>query len=84
MVGPNLRLAPGDAPLHKFVGIRRRFEDVVVEDQWEPWEKLTARQMRRPCSPSRCGLTIFARTLLSDGVIKRREQVPEQVGPAKI
>lgn len=64
MVGPNLRLAPGDAPLRKFVGIRRRFEDIPVEEQWEPWEKLTARQTRRPCPPSRCGrgLTIFART----------------------
>ena len=48
----------GDAPLRKFMGIRRRFEDVTIEDSWEPWEKLTARQTRRPCASSRCGLTI--------------------------
>lgn len=33
MVRHNLRIAPGKAPLRKFVGIRRRFEDVTAEDQ---------------------------------------------------
>ena len=33
MVGPNMRIAPGKAPLRRFVSIRRRFEDVVAEEQ---------------------------------------------------
>ena len=61
MVGPNLKISPGVAPLRKFIGIRRRFEEVVVEDTWEPWENLPARKLRRPCASSRCGLTVFAR-----------------------
>ena len=36
MVGPNLKLSPGDAPLRRYVCIRRRFADVDVEEQWEP------------------------------------------------
>ena len=66
MVGPNTRIAEGVAPLRKFACIRRRFEDVLVDDQWEPWEKLSARKMRRRCAPARCGLTIFARSRLSE------------------
>ena len=70
MVGPNMRITPGRAPLRRFVSIRRRFEDVVAEEQWEPWERLTARQMRRPCAPSRCGLTVFARSKFESEELK--------------
>ena len=66
MVGPHVRLEQGQAPLRKFVCIRRRFESVEAEDQWEAWERFSARQMRRPCTPARCGLTIFARALQSE------------------
>ena len=66
MVGPNVRIAEGLAPLRKFACIRRRFEDVIVEDHWEPWEKLSARKMRRKCAPARCGLTIFARSRMCE------------------
>ena len=41
--------------------IRRRFEDVVVEPEWENWERLSYRQLRRQSTPARCNLTIFAR-----------------------
>ena len=43
------------------VCIRRRFEDVVVEPEWETWERLSYRQLRRKCVSARCNLTIFAR-----------------------
>ena len=61
MVGPHVRLEQGQAPLRKFVCIRRRFESVEAEDQ-----RFSARQIRRPCTPARCGLTIFARALPSE------------------
>ena len=73
MVGPNLRLSPGVAPLRKFIGIRRRFEEITEEDTWEPLGRLSARQMRRPCPLSRCGLTVFARTRLQDNSDHSRE-----------
>lgn len=72
--GTHGRLGP-DALLRGFVGIRRRFEDVVVEDRWAPWEKLPARKLRRPCTPSRYGMTIFARTKPSDSA-KSSESAP--------
>lgn len=55
-----MKLSPGIVPLGKFVGIRRLFEEVVVEPDWEPWERLSARQLRRSCAAasSRRGLTI--------------------------
>ena len=33
MLGPNKSLSPGSAPFRKMACIRRRFEDVVVEDE---------------------------------------------------
>ena len=41
--------------------IRRRFEDVFEEEKWEPWEKLSHRQLRRKTVSARCNLAIFAR-----------------------
>ena len=61
MLGPNNRLIPGEAPWRKMICIRRRFEDVVVEPEWENWERLSYRQLRRQSAPARCNLTIFAR-----------------------
>ena len=61
MLGPNTRMIPGEAPWRKMICIRRRFEDVVVEPDWENWERLSYRQLRRQSTPARCNLTIFAR-----------------------
>ena len=61
MLGPNHPTIPGEAPWRKMVCIRRRFEDVVVEPEWEQWERLSYRQLRRNCASARCNLTIFAR-----------------------
>eukprot|EP00435_Cladocopium_sp_Y103_P046084 s2441_g13.t1 len=45
--GPNRSMPPGTAPLRKRICIRRRHEDIVVDDEWEPWEKLTFKGLRR-------------------------------------
>ena len=34
---------------------------MVVEPEWETWERLSYRQLRRKCVSARCNLTIFAR-----------------------
>ena len=41
--------------------IRRRFEDNFVENDWESWERLSYRKLRRNCTPARCSVTVFAR-----------------------
>ena len=61
MLGPNTRLIPGEAPWRRMICIRRRFEDVVVEPEWENWERLSYRQLRRKSTAARCNITIFAR-----------------------
>lgn len=63
-VGPNKKMSPGNAPLRKFACIRRRFEDVQVDSEWEPWEKLSYNALRRKTHAARVGLTIFARVKL--------------------
>ncbi len=64
-VGPNKRMVPGSAPLRRLICIRRRFEDVQVDAEWEPWERLSYNALRRKTHAARVGLTIFARVKLS-------------------
>ena len=61
MLGPCKPMLPGIAPVRRMICIRRRFEDVYEEENWEPWEKLSHRQLRRKTVSARCNLTIFAR-----------------------
>eukprot|EP00435_Cladocopium_sp_Y103_P055151 s532_g18.t1 len=61
MLGPNTQVVPGEAPLRKMICIRRRFEDISEEPQWERWEQLSNRQLRRNCTAARCNLTVVAR-----------------------
>ena len=60
-MGPNCKLPKGEAPVRKMVCIRRKHEDVHVEDEWEPWEKLTFKGLRRKHIAARIGMVIFAR-----------------------
>ena len=73
MVGPNKRLSPGEAPFRRMICIRRRFEDHETETEWEPWERLSFRKLRRNCTPARLNVTIYARP--------RYEPLPELRGP---
>ena len=52
---------PGSAPLRERICIRRKHEDVVVDKEWEPWEKLAFKGLRRKGTPARVSLTVFAR-----------------------
>ena len=61
MLGPCKTLIPGQAPVRRMVCIRRRFEDLFQEENWETWENLSARQLRRKTVSARCNMTIFAK-----------------------
>ena len=51
---------PGSALLRERICIRRKHEDVVVDKEWEPWEKLTFKGLRRKGTPARVSLIVFA------------------------
>ena len=59
-IGPSKAVHPGEAPLRRRVCIRRRFEDIQVDDEWEPWERLTQKGLRRKGTPARVSMNIFA------------------------
>ena len=61
MLGPTKVMFPGEGPQRKMVRIRRRFEDIVVEPEWEDWERLSYRQLRRKCTAARVSVTVFAK-----------------------
>ena len=62
MMGPTKRMRPGEYPLRRMVCIRRRYETIEIEDQWEPWERRSYLKLRRKCAPARVNMTIFARS----------------------
>lgn len=59
-IGPCKVTPKGQAPIRKFVSLARKTNHLNVEENWEPWERLSLRALRRACVPSRVGLTIFA------------------------
>ena len=59
-IGPSKTMFPGEAPLRKRACIRRRFEDIYVDDEWEPWEKLSQKGLRRTGVAARVSINIFA------------------------
>ena len=59
-IGPGERLDKGTAPLRRMIRIRRIHEDIDVDPKWEPWERLSLKGLRRQCTPTRVGLTVFA------------------------
>ena len=61
MLGPCKPMLPGQAPFRKMICIRRRLENIYQEDNWERWENLSARQLRRKTIAARCNLTIFGK-----------------------
>ena len=58
---PPIQLHPGTAPLRRAFGKRRSDLTLFVEDDWEPWEKLSKRKLIRKGEPSRILVTMFAR-----------------------
>ena len=67
-VGPNKTLQPGVAPFRRRICIRRRMEDIVVDPEWEQWERLTFKGLRRTGVAARVSLTIFAKLKVSDTI----------------
>ena len=65
-VGPNKSLQPGVAPFRRRICIRRRMEDIVVDPEWEQWERLTFKGLRRKGVAARVSLTIFAKLKVPD------------------
>ena len=59
-VGPSQVMQPGIAPFRRRICIQRRMETIVVDPEWEQWERLTYRGLRRKGIPARVSLTIFA------------------------
>ena len=58
--GPTKALSPGHAPLRRRICIRRKHEDLVIDPEWEAWERLTFKGLRRKGTPARVSLSIFA------------------------
>ena len=59
-IGPSKTMHPGQAPLRTRACIRRRFEDIQVDEEWEPWERLSLRGLRRKGIPARVSINVFA------------------------
>ena len=59
-VGPNCNLPRGSAPLRRMISLQRKTNELYVDPEWESWEHLSYRGLRRKCVSSRVGLTIFA------------------------
>ena len=58
-VRPNMDLPHGVAPLRRQICIRRKTEDIHV-DEWEPWENLSNRGLRKKGVAARLSMTVFA------------------------
>ena len=61
-VGPNCNIPKGSAPLRRFLGLQRKTNELYVDEEWESWEHLSYRGLRRKCVSCRVGLTVFANT----------------------
>jgi hypothetical protein len=57
-VGPNVHIPRGFAPLRRQVCIQRKTE-VVHADEWEPWEHLSNRGLRKKGISARVSMTIL-------------------------
>ena len=68
-VRPNKSLQPWVAPFRRRICIRRHMEDFVVDPEWEQWERLTFKGLRRKRVAARVCLTMFAKLRVSNTVI---------------
>eukprot|EP00434_Breviolum_minutum_P029213 symbB.v1.2.025839.t2/scaffold2536.1/size76742/5 len=79
-VGPNKVTPKGMAPLRRMIGIHRSTGQLYIEDEWEPWERLTLKGLRRKGEPIRLGMTIFASVKHPDD--QRNQMAPTESTPA--
>ena len=76
--GPHQKLSPGLAPLRRRICIRRRHEDIVIDDEWETWERLTFKGLRRKGTPARVSLLVFASAKHVVGQNRTSEVMPPE------
>ena len=81
--GPSKRVHKGEAPLRLRTCIRRRFEDIQVDDEWESWERLTYKGLRRKGVPARVSLTVFA-AIRSESPSQDMEALPARPSSAGV
>ena len=83
-VGPSCRIDKGCAPVRRRICIRRRFEDIQVDDEWEPWERLSYNALRRKGIAARVSVTIFARprVLTAESQVQSSADAPIHEQPA--
>ena len=82
-VGPNKSMLPGLAPLRRQICIRRHSTEIHVDD-WEPWERLSQRKLRRKGVPARVSMTVFAAPAQSPGVPKITNMIRSPTSLQKI
>lgn len=58
---PPIRLMPREAPLRRSFGMHRLTNTLFDEENWEPWEQLSIRQLTRKAQPARIMISVFAR-----------------------
>jgi len=58
-VGPCKHVPKGSAPLRRQICIQRKTEEIHT-DEWEPWEHLSQRGLRKKGTSARVSMTIFA------------------------
>ena len=56
---------PGDGPLRRMICIRRHTGGIHIDEEWEAWERLTYKGLRRKAVAARLSLTVFARAKVS-------------------
>eukprot|EP00435_Cladocopium_sp_Y103_P013861 s2131_g3.t1 len=59
-VGPNKSMLPGNAPYRRRACILRKSTEIHVDEDWEQWETLSHRKLRKAGKPARVSLTVFA------------------------
>eukprot|EP00435_Cladocopium_sp_Y103_P042518 s19_g11.t1 len=60
-IQPPKDMIPSEAPYRRAIIVQRNTKKILVEDQWEHWEFLSARQQWRRSHPSYMNITVFAR-----------------------
>lgn len=60
-VVPPKDMVPEEAPFRRAIIIQRVTKKIQIEDEWEEWKYLSARQQWRRSHPSFLNITVFAR-----------------------
>ena len=79
-VGPNKRVLPGYAPLRRQVCIQRKTEAIIVDD-WEAWENLSQKGLRKKGHSARVSMTVFADVRNPDVPTPLSNQTPVMPDP---